>query len=115
MRKIKISNKIKNLHWYFIGRDINRKEIIHQDLFDSISFCEDVSEIIRNKGLTRKEFKAKVRSALLYTFWSRCEYEVIVSDLFDKDETKIDAFWQVEPNLDVLVDYIINNTNYSCA
>lgn len=46
----------------------------------------------------------------MYYYWSRCECEIAVGDLFAKypDEyEKIDAFRQIEMNLDRMVEYII--------
>lgn len=61
---------------------------------------------------TFEEFKDFVMSAGRYKFWARCEYEVIVSDWPNqRDKTKIDAFDQIEANIDViaklLMEYVV--------
>lgn len=57
-------------------------------------------------------FKEWLKGELMYYYWSKAEHEVIIADLFDnKDETKWakhDIWWQLEPNLDVICKYIIN-------
>ena len=43
-------------------------------------------------------------------YMSRAEYEILVSGLFDKDDAeKIDVWYQLEMNIDAIVEYIIGN------
>jgi hypothetical protein len=45
----------------------------------------------------------------MYRYWCKCEFEVIIGGLFSKtiDELdKIDVWYQIEPNLDTIVDYL---------
>ena len=41
-------------------------------------------------------------------YWSRAEYEIMVSGLFDTDKPeKIDVWYQIEMNLDNIAEYLI--------
>ena len=51
----------------------------------------------------------------MYYFWSKCEWEIILSDWPPSDtfcKEKIDVFDQVMLNWDIFVDYIWNNRQY---
>lgn len=55
------------------------------------------------------EFKEKLRKELMYWFWSKCEYEVVISPWVGRNkeeaEVKIDIHDQVMLNFDRFVDY----------
>lgn len=73
----------------------------------------DAVKIFKDKNLTFDVFKAKIKSALQYTFWSRCEYEIIVAPFPPQDDlsdaVKIDVFAKVMMNFDLFAKYIWEN------
>lgn len=102
-----------NLKWYVLDYDFNSDAIIKFNIFNSSKFNDCVNELIK-KYSNFTDFKEKLKKDLMYCFWSKSEYEIVVGGLFakeDKDLFKIDVYEQVLPNLDILVDYIINEVN----
>lgn len=68
---------------------------------------ESVKKLIK-KNATYEEIKADLRSWFIHDYWSKTEYEVIVSQWTGpKFEQKIDIWYQLEPNLDRITEYII--------
>lgn len=55
------------------------------------------------------EFKEKLRKELMYWFWSKCEYEIVISPWVGRNkeeaEVKIDIHDQVMLNFNRFVDY----------
>ena len=107
----------KKLEWYAFIEDFNsgklgRINVIRQDLIERIRKGIKSKEwAIGDKPIeTLKELKEVVKRELMYHFWSKAEYEVIVTGLHyrpEKDkEHKIDVWYQLEPNLDRIVEYI---------
>ena len=78
--------------------------VISQDL------VEDILKRVKNK--TRHigcydELKEAIKSYLMWRYWCKSEYEVIVSNWCGKDmKQKIDIWYQLEPNLDRITEYI---------
>lgn len=66
------------LKWVVYRHDINRREIVEFNIFDHWRFEEDVKKDLR-KCKTKEEFAEKIKSHLMYYFWSKCEYEVVIS------------------------------------
>ena len=99
-----------NLVWYAFREDFNSHNL---ERFNVLSGYEEEikKRIKREKITTREQFKESIRIMLMSRFWGRAEYEVLVSGLFTRDEDKyvfkIDVWYQLEPNLDLIVDYII--------
>ena len=47
----------------------------------------------------------------MYYYWSKAEHETVIGGLSakeDNDFEKHDIWWQLEPNLDRICEYIIN-------
>lgn len=101
---------MENLKWYVKNYDFNKKVIEDFNIFRSVKFTEGLQEILdKNDYTTFEDFVEKVRQELMYAFWSKCEYEVMIGDLFDTIETKIDIYDQVKPNIEILSKYILDN------
>ena len=56
-----------------------------------------------------KTLKNRVIRLLKYYYWSKREYEIAVGDLCCKEDEmfKIDVWYQLEPNIDHIIDHII--------
>ena len=99
------------LKWYAIIHDTNKDEIKLFNIFDSYNFRWYVERAIK-KYTTYEQFKEDIRSSLSFSFWSKAEYEILCSGLFQRSEPyKIDVYYQVLPNLDILVNYIFETIN----
>lgn len=94
-------------HWNVYVDDFNAKEIGTYDIMQNSRFVEDARKAIKECE-TRDEFAERIRRDLMYYFWSKCEWEIILSDWppSGQVEKKIDVFDQVMLNFDVFVDYL---------
>mgnify|MGYP000481387179 CR=1 FL=1 len=103
--------KIKNkkLVWNVLLHDFNSDKIITYNVF-SDEFKENLYKEYRKKKINNKlELKEYIKSKMMYHYWSRSEYEIAVGGLHSKypeNFEKIDAYHQLEMNLDHIVDYI---------
>lgn len=103
---------MKKLEWYafnnisFCG-PVDKKgkleyiNVIRQDLIDR------VKKLIK-KNADYEEIKKEIDASLMYDYWSKSEYEVIVSNWTGPDfEQKIDIYYQLQPNIDRITEYMI--------
>lgn len=103
--------KNKKLVWNVLLHDFNSDKIITYNVF-SDEFKENLYKEYRKKKINNKlELKEYIKSKMMYRYWSRSEYEIAVGGLHSKHPEnfeKIDAYYQLEMNLDHIVDYINN-------
>lgn len=101
--------KNKKLEWFALIYDFNRHDIRPYNIF-SDKFKEDLYKEYRAKKLTTKvELKDKIVRYCKYYFWSRSEYEIAMGGLYSKhpeEYHKIDVWFQLEPNINHIVDYV---------
>lgn len=64
--------------WYVYDHDINRREIKTYNVFKHHSFREDVEKLLK-ENLTYEEFDEKLNRIAQYYFWSRAEYEIVLT------------------------------------
>ena len=69
------------LEYYVYNEDVNNKEIIKYNIFKNSRFMEGLTEahnqFVEDKDLDK--FKENVKNQLLYSYWGRCEYEVVIT------------------------------------
>lgn len=98
------------MEWNVYYHDFNRNEIITFNIFRHYRFTEDVKKLIKDTMIDKAKFTERLRSELMYNFWSKCEYEVVIVPFVGRDrkETgiKIDIYEQVMLNWDRFVDYV---------
>lgn len=107
-----------------IWQDFNRKRFEGYDVMPY--FIREWDEIKKSKKTytedeyrgrpqTKEELKNWFLRKSQYMFWSRCEYEVIVSGWPNTDtKAKLDIHAQIEMNIDVVLDVFIKNINFTC-
>ena len=86
--------------------DSNSGKIDTYNIFNHGSFRLYVKKAAK-KCQTKDEFAKNLRSELMYYFWSKCEWEVLISPWIssrENEEMKIDVCWQVMNNWDVFLD-----------
>lgn len=110
--------KIKNvkLEWYAFRYSWNE----HKLEFINVLFGmeEEIAKKIRKaekdkwKPVTDyNSFKDWIKSELMHHYWSKSEHECLIGDWCSNPEPtleKHDVWWQLEPNLDRICEYIIN-------
>ena len=101
--------KKQKLVWNVLFHDFNRNEIEDYNIFEHPGFYKDLQKF--NKEVAgNDEFFKKVLSALRYYFWAKCEYEILVSGLFDdKQSVKIDIYGQIVGNEIAFKEYLISH------
>ena len=99
----------KNLSWKVLVYDFNAKEIKEYDIFSHGTFQEELKKALK-KTSTFDEFSEALKNQLLYYFWSKCEWELIISAWPPSDdrqeEIKIDVYSQIMLNWDVFRKYV---------
>jgi len=96
------------MKWNVYNYNTNRREMEVFDIFKHRRFSVDVDENLK-KCTDKADFAEKLKSDLMYYFWSKSEYEIFVSSWTGRngdDETKIDVYKQVMLNWDVFLDYV---------
>lgn len=65
------------MKWMAYYYSINRDEIKEFNIFDHRRFRENVLKLI-NKSGKKEDFKESLRKEVLYYFWSKCEWELVI-------------------------------------
>lgn len=95
--------------FYVINFNINTEEFEKYNIMPYLVNCYN-KEKKSNRPVTFDEFKEFVKSKSMYMYWSRCEYEVILSDWPNqKIYKKIDVYWQTMNNIDIVTEILMKN------
>ena len=110
--------KIKNVNLKYMAfrYDWNNHKLVFTNVLAGME--EEIAKKVR-KGkkdnwrpvYNYNTFKEWLKGEFMYYYWSKAEHETLIGDLFLKDEKELekhDIWWQLEPNLDVICKYIIN-------
>ena len=111
MEKKKATNSKKNA-FYVITWDCNRQVFEPYDIMPYLRDCYKETKKTRRKETpeTVQEFTKFVRGELMYRYWGRCEYEVILVDWpCQQKEDKIDVFDQCEMNLELITRLLMED------
>lgn len=96
------------IEWYVYYHDSNAQKIIRWNVFNHGSFKNEVNKILQEK-LNKEIFSEKLKREVMYYFWSKCEYEIILSHWTGRaDDIKIDVYDQIMMNFDRFVDYCLS-------
>ena len=99
------------LKWYVYLENINSRSIETYNVFKHFNFYQDVKEAIKQIE-DKQNFSEKIKRIAKYYFWSRCEYEILITSWIAPDtfkDKKIDVYDQLELNWDRFIDYIWEN------
>ena len=97
------------LVWNVYVSDFNAREIKIHNIFDHHRFLEAVMKL--KKITDYSEFCEELRKDLMYYYWSKCEWEIVLDDLAvrsDFEKLKIDVYEQVMLNSDQFYRYVWN-------
>ena len=94
------------MKWYVYIYNINSKKMEVYNIFDHASFKFCVEKELNNCN-SKEDFAYKINNELKYYFWSKAEWEIIISPWIGADgvKNKIDIYDQVINNWQVFVDY----------
>ena len=96
------------MEWNVYISDFNAREIRTHNVFNHWSFRRDVAKIARTRGLTKDDFAERMKSALMYHYWCKCEWEIILQHWPPNErfsDEKIDVYDQIRINYDRFIDY----------
>jgi len=106
-----MKKKNKKLEWYAFREDFNSNKLERVNVLGEWFVNDLFKRIKRDKIDNYEKLKEGIKSILMYYYWSKAEHEVLVTSLHhrpDKDEVfKIDIWYQLEPNLDRITEYVI--------
>lgn len=71
-----MKQKFKPLSWKVKNFDCNKQAVIDYNILE---YREDQIKKFKKKSATKEEFTEKLRREFQYIYWSRSEYELIVS------------------------------------
>lgn len=63
---------------------------------------------------TKEQLAERIRTILMYRFWAKCEWEMVIIDfpyrdtIKDSRPLKVDVYDQLKPNMDLIVDLVWN-------
>ena len=103
--------KVADLKWYVYYHHWNGNEIKTFNIFNHCGFRDDVEKYLK-KYKDKEEFAEKLKGSLMYYFWSKCEWEIVITPWVGNRNTKdikIDVYDQVMNNWDIFVDYVYNS------
>ena len=96
------------MEWNVFYHNINSQEILPLNIFRHSGFLQDVEKYLK-KCSDKEAFSKELRTTLMYYFWCRSEYELIISPWCgdrDTKEIKVDIYSQVMLNWDKFLDYV---------
>lgn len=94
--------EFKVLRWGVGSKDLGTYDII--PYFTAL--LDKNPEAYKDKDSLKKFILSEAR----YMFWGRCEWEILVSPWPEsKKNEKIDVYYQIEMNINVIVDLIWND------
>lgn len=87
--------------------DFNRKEV---EYYDIIPYFKECWNDLKKKPKSFYDIKQFIISESRYQFWSRCEYEIVITGFPENSRTqKIDVFDQIMSNIDIVTEVFINS------
>ena len=100
------------MEWNVYYYNINKKKIETYNIFNHCGFLKYTLDHLK-KVKNKDDFALKLKSELMYYFWSKAEWEIVISPWAvgdkEKDTVKIDIFDQVMLNWEAFVDYCWDN------
>ena len=100
------------LEWNVYVEDVNAQKIVVYNIFRHTFFVRDCKKALKEHKEDKDSFLEEVRKELMYYFWSKCEWEIILSDFPPSGrfkEEKVDVYDQVRLNWKVFSEYLWNN------
>ena len=102
---------MKELIYNVYIEDVNHNCFEIYNIFDHYHFVKDTQMNIKKNKENQNEFNEQLKSDIMYYFWSKSEWEIVVSSHFSKGakEKKVDVYDQLMLNWEIFSDYIWNN------
>ena len=102
--------KGEKMKWYVKIHDFNSDTIVDYNIFNSVRMTEGIQKLFDEGIGDYDKFVKDLDNLCKYCFWSKSEYEVMMSGLFDgHKQYKIDVYSQLVMNMNNLADYILRS------
>lgn len=98
--------KVSDLEWYVLHWDFNKKKIVNLNILGDYFKKSLEIELKAGHIYDKSILKEYLKTYFMYHYWSKTEYEFLVSDVHEDEYEKIDIWRQIEPNLNNIVEYI---------
>lgn len=99
-----------DLKWNVYLSSFSHGDIKEFNVFDHNRFNNEVQDLLLKKDISKEEFAEELRHSAMYYFWSKAEYEVIISPWLNPrkegKDLKIDVYSQLKMNWELFVDYV---------
>ena len=116
--------------FYVLNWNINKKQVENFNIFNNAPLSnrieKEVKKYLRGPSLYKyikygfgepdtvisgfEGFCEELRTSIMWQEWARCEYEIAVGDLFEKDVDKFekwDCYKQALPNIEIIAREVI--------
>lgn len=104
--------EITNLEWNVYVESINSRKILPFNVFNHHFFTLGCAKVAK-KCMSKTEFAEKVKRELMYYYWSKCEWEVLLASWTSPEDKKthykIDVYNQIMLNYPRFIDYLWDN------
>ena len=104
--------EITNLEWNVYVENINSRKILPFNVFDHDFFTFGCAKAAK-KCMSKPEFAEEVKHELMYYYWSKCEWEILLASWTrpedEKSHYKIDVYSQIMLNYPRFIDYLWDN------
>lgn len=100
------------LEWNVYVGNFNSRKIETYNIFRHGGFIDRLRKSYRKHKEDFHAFEAEVRSELMYYFWSKCEWEIVINrwpPRSDEEAVKIDVYDQVRMNWERFIEYLWEN------
>ena len=100
---------MRDMVWNVYVEDFNARRMKTYNIFRHFRFSEDVKKIYKKHKDDFDSFAEEIRRSLMYYFWSKSEWEIILTSWPKRDnfeEKKVDVYDQVMQNWDVFIRYV---------
>ena len=97
------------LKWNVLMHDFNSDKIVYYNVLNDEYLIDSLKKSIK-KGevVSYTDVKDFLSGKFKARYWSRAEYEILVSGLIKSEPEKIDIWYQLEMNIDNITEYMIN-------
>lgn len=104
----------KELVWNVYVHNVNQDTIELYNIFQHRSFCKSLYKAkvkyLKKDNFNFEYFMEEVRKELMYYFWSKCEWEILIKAwVGGKVEKRIDVYDQVIMNWELFKEYMHKN------
>lgn len=105
--------KCPDPEWYVYCENSNAKTIEKFNVFHSYRFMDCCKKAFKKYSKDIDKLKKEIESSALYSFWSKCEYEIVltswISSNKDFKDVRIDVYEQLMLNWNAFIQYTLDH------